>query len=89
MRRLSTAMALDKKELEKLKEKLEYQMIFCDIGQKQLSTVQQSVQEKHVEENIIRLQVANIEKNVKKEDNSILTLQRIRLALDQVKLNHI
>ncbi|CAH0557111.1 unnamed protein product [Brassicogethes aeneus] len=83
MRRLSTAMDLDKNDLEQLKEKLEYQMIFFDIGKKQVVTIKQSVQEKQVEENLIRLQVTNIDKHVKKEDKNIVNLQKLRLFLDQ------
>ncbi|XP_044268674.1 GRIP and coiled-coil domain-containing protein 2-like [Tribolium madens] len=83
MRRLTTAIVADQNQLSVLKDKLQHQHLNFEGGQKQLQVLKNSIQEKQVEENILRLRVNQLNKAMKKEENSIYTMKKFKLTLEQ------
>ncbi|XP_056637755.1 coiled-coil domain-containing protein 39 [Diorhabda sublineata] len=83
MRRLTTVIAADKEVLEALENKCENFLLVYEISQKQIAAAKKSIQEKQVEENMMRLRINQIEKDKKKEEKQIFNLEKFRLNLDQ------
>ncbi|RZC32695.1 coiled-coil domain-containing protein 39 [Asbolus verrucosus] len=83
MRRLTTAIVNDQSQLSVLKDKLQHQSLSYEGGQKQLCALKNDIQEKQVEENMLRLRVKELTKAMKKEEKSIYTLQKFKLTLEQ------
>lgn len=84
MRRLTTAIVADQNQLVVLRDKLQHQNLNFEGGQKQLQILKNSIQEIQVEENILRLRVSQLNKAMKKEENSIYTMKKFKLTLEQV-----
>ncbi|CAG9840049.1 unnamed protein product [Diabrotica balteata] len=83
MRRLTTVIAADKEVLETLKNKCENFLLVYEISQKQIAVAKRSIQEKQVEENMMRLRINQIEKDKKKEEKQIFNLERFKLNIEQ------
>ncbi|KAJ8916181.1 hypothetical protein NQ315_016320 [Exocentrus adspersus] len=84
MNRLNTAIALDKEQMAILKEKCEQHLLENEISKKHIAMAKKSTQEKQVEENMMRLRLNQIEKDMRKEEKMIFTMEKLRLNLDQV-----
>lgn len=83
MLRIQNAITAAKEQLETMKNKCEYEKNIQEKSVKQLTAIRQSCQERQVEENLIRLKVNNIERDIKEVDNNILSLQKVELNLEQ------
>lgn len=83
MRRLANLIVMDKETLAVLQNKCENHLLIYDVGLKQIQAAKKAIQEKQVEENMIRLHVDQIEKEKKNEEQEVYTLEKIRLSLDQ------
>ncbi|XP_063902797.1 coiled-coil domain-containing protein 39 [Zophobas morio] len=83
MRRLTSAIVADQSQLVVLKDKMQHQNLSYEGGQKQLQTLKASIQEKQVEENILRLRVNQLNKAMKKEEKSIYSMKKFKLTLEQ------
>ncbi|CAG9859183.1 unnamed protein product [Phyllotreta striolata] len=83
MRRLSVVITADKEVLESLRDKCENSQLIYDISKKQIASAQKSMQEKQVEENMMKLRINYIEINKKKEEKQIYNLEKMRLNLEQ------
>lgn len=84
MGRLNTAIELDKEHLMILKEKSEQHILENEIIKKHIAAAKKTTQEKQVEENMMRLRINQIEKDMKKEERMIFNMEKLRLNLDQV-----
>jgi hypothetical protein len=84
MRRLTKALNADAAELEKLVDKRQDQILLIDGGRKQLKLSKIHDQEKQVEENILRLRVAQAERAIAQEGNKVFSLEKQKLELDVV-----
>lgn len=84
MRRLTTSIVTDQNQLIVFKDKLQYQKLNFEGGQKQLSTLRNHLQEKQAEENILRLRVKQLSEAMKKEKTNIYSLKRFKLTLEEV-----
>ncbi|KAG5864259.1 hypothetical protein JTB14_019631 [Gonioctena quinquepunctata] len=84
MRRLSLLISADKELLSVLQNKCENLSMEYEIGQKQIAAAKKSTQDKQVQENMVRLRLNLIEKENKREEKEIFTLERLRLKFDQV-----
>ncbi|KAJ9581586.1 hypothetical protein L9F63_023233, partial [Diploptera punctata] len=82
MGRLTKAIDLDSAELEKLKDKQQDQLLLAEGGQKQLKQFKDRNQEKQVEENVLRLRVAQAEKAITQEGNKVFSLEKQKLELE-------
>lgn len=89
MRRLSNTLTADNKVLDGLRDKLQNQVLLYEGGLKQTTTAKQLSQQKQVEENLLRLRVDSLTKNLAKEDTNIYNLQKYRLELETVSKNEI
>uniref|UniRef100_A0A6P7GYN5 Coiled-coil domain-containing protein 39 n=1 Tax=Diabrotica virgifera virgifera TaxID=50390 RepID=A0A6P7GYN5_DIAVI len=85
MRRLTTVITADKEVLDTLKNKCENFLLVYEISQKHIVVAKRSVQEKQVEENMMRLRINQIEKDKKKEEKQIFNLEKFKLNLEQLK----
>ncbi|KAJ8951833.1 hypothetical protein NQ318_019808 [Aromia moschata] len=83
MHRLSNTMALDKEQQNILQDRCEQHLLVFEISKKHIAAAKRSTQEKQVEENMMRLRINQIEKDMKKEDKQIYSLEKLRLHLDQ------
>jgi hypothetical protein len=84
MRGLAKALNADSAELEKLVHKRQDQILLAEGGQKQLKLRKVHNQEKQVEENILRLRVAQAERAIAREGNKVYSLEKQKLELDAV-----
>lgn len=84
MSRLNTAIELDKENLAILKDKCEQHLLENEIIKKHIAAAKKTTQEKQVEENMMRLRINQIEKDMKKEEKMIFNMEKLRLNLDQV-----
>ncbi|XP_060519727.1 coiled-coil domain-containing protein 39 [Cylas formicarius] len=84
MRRLWNFLTSDKKQLEELENKVENYLLAYDVGRKQIDAAKRSIQEKQVEESMMRLRINHIEDEMEKEDCKIFNLQKLRVDLDLV-----
>lgn len=83
MRKLSNLIAYDREQMNGLKDKCENNSLLYEIGKKHIAAAKQSTQEKQVEENVMRLRLAQIEKERRKEEKQIFNMEVLRLHLDQ------
>jgi hypothetical protein len=84
MQGLMKALSADSAELEKLAQKRQDQILLSDSGQKQLKLGKVHNQEKQMEENILRLRVAQAERGIALEGNKVYSLEKQKLELDAV-----
>lgn len=87
MRRLTAAIQSDNSQMEVLKDKLQNEVLSFEDGTKQAAASKQRSQQKQVEENLLRLRVNQLENIIKREQNRIFNLQKLKLELETV--NHI
>lgn len=85
MRRLAVVLTADKDVLESLQNKCENYLLIFDISKKQIIAAKKSLQEKQVEENMMKLRISHIEKDKQKEEKHIFNLEKLRLNLEQVE----
>ncbi|KAJ8979531.1 hypothetical protein NQ317_017679 [Molorchus minor] len=83
MHRLSSDISTDKEQQDILQDKCEQHLLVFEISKKHIAAAKQKTQEKQVEENMMRLRINQIEKDMKKEDKQIYSLEKLRLNLDQ------
>jgi hypothetical protein len=81
---LTKALSGDSAELEKLTAKRQHQILLIDGGQKQLKLSKAHNQTKQVEENVLRLRVAQAEKALAREGDKVYSLEKQKLELDTV-----
>jgi hypothetical protein len=84
---LTKALSEDLAELEKLTGKRQDQILLTDGGQKQLKLSKADNQAKQVEENILRLRVAQAEKAIAHEGDKVYSLEKQKLELDTVSFS--
>ncbi|KAL3281106.1 hypothetical protein HHI36_004329 [Cryptolaemus montrouzieri] len=83
MRRLTTSITNDEEKLQTLQNKLQNEKLDYEGGLKQVATAKSAAQEKQVEENILILRLKQFQQSMKKEENEIYTLQKMKLNLEQ------
>jgi hypothetical protein len=87
MRRMAKVIKADDVELEKLADKQQDQVLLTEGGQKQLKLSKDCYQEKQVEENVLRLRVAQAEKVIAQEGDKVYSLEKQKLELEAVSLH--
>ncbi|XP_018335648.1 coiled-coil domain-containing protein 39 [Agrilus planipennis] len=84
MRRLTCAITADDAQTGLLKEKLQEQITYYEVGKKQLVTAGNNSRKKRVDENVLRLRVDQLEKSINREDYLICDIKKYMLQLDTV-----
>lgn len=87
MRRLTTAITNDEEKLAVLSNKLQNEKLDYEGGLKQVAAAKVAAQEKQVEENILILRLKQFDQCMKKEENEIYNLQKMKLNLEQVRFS--
>ncbi|KAF5307787.1 hypothetical protein FQR65_LT06659 [Abscondita terminalis] len=82
MRRLTNAIESDNSQMSVLKDKLQNEVLSCEDGIKKAKESKQLLQRRQVEENVIRLRVNQLENVMKREENSIYSMQKLRIELE-------
>ncbi|VEN53385.1 unnamed protein product, partial [Callosobruchus maculatus] len=83
MRNLTNCIAMDKEMVLTLENRCENFVLEFENGKKQIAAAKQATQEKQVEENMMLLRIDQIEKEKKREEKHIFSLETLRLNLDQ------
>jgi hypothetical protein len=86
---LTSAIHSDSAELQKLVDRQQGQILLRDGGQKHLKSSKAHNQEKQVEENILRLRVAQAEKAIAHEGDKVYSLEKQKLELDTVSYSRL
>ncbi|KAB0797875.1 hypothetical protein PPYR_08868 [Photinus pyralis] len=82
MRRLTSAIQADNQQMETLKDKLQNEVLSCEDGTKQSVEARNRMQQQQVNENVFRLRVNQMENIMKREENCIYNIQKLRLELE-------
>nr|XP_022918752.1 coiled-coil domain-containing protein 39-like isoform X2 [Onthophagus taurus] len=82
MRRLTMHKIEDAKKLDRLKSKLQDEKMLFEGGVKQTAIMKMKIQKMHVDMNMLRLKLSQLEKALTKEVDNIYDLQRFKLFLE-------